>query len=201
MSKMWCAILLVVIAVVALTEQPARADFYKYTDNSGAVCMTNDRNAVPKEYRSTMKVVREDSPAKQEAAPLPDMGRKSRSVPVPEPAAAPEPSPDSTSASQSRWRLPARLSPSTPLAYLGACVVIFFIVRKVVQQVSSAHLSRLIYLCFFLGIFVFGYKCYAEHIVDNYFTVKARILQMYEKANKREVPEPQQLAPQVVREE
>lgn len=180
---------------------PVHADFYKYTDNTGAVCISNTLDAVPKQYRSTMKIVRDDSLEKkdpgarrasaaaapvssvqtQQAAPLLPSSGSLPSAPQQKELAPDTPSraPGGAPASQP-WRL--------PLMYGGAIVVIFFIIRKLAASLPSQLLTRVIYLAFFLGVFVFGYKFYAEQVVSGYFTAKTRILALFEKANRREAP-------------
>lgn len=179
--KRFLAAVLLLTPLLTLTCLPARADFYSYTDKSGAVCMTNSLSAVPPQYRSGMKVVKEEPPPKQESPPLPRKGTAPGHAPLPETAVHPDDPP-----AQPGWQLPGKFAPATPLLYSGVIVAISLGIRKLVQQLSSALLARVIYIGFFLGVFVYAYKSYAEHVVDNYFTVKTRILKMYEKANRRD---------------
>jgi hypothetical protein len=55
---------------------------------------------------------------------------------------------------------------------------------------ETALLGRVIYLAFFLGVFVFAYKAYADHVTNSYFSIKNKILVMFEKSNRREMPDP-----------
>jgi len=196
MRKRFLAAVLLLTPLLTLTCLPARADFYSYTDSNGAVCMTNTLSAVPPQYRSGMKVVKEEAPPKQEAPPRPRKGTTPVQAPQPETAAPPDDPP-----AQPGWQLPGRFAPATPLLYSGVIVTIFLVIRRLVQQLSSALLARMIYVGFFLGVFVYAYKSYAEHVVGNYFTVKARILKMYEKANRRDDSGLQPAGLPVVREE
>jgi hypothetical protein len=51
-------VLLVAAAVCLLSGSPdARADFFKYKDDSGAVVITNNLEDVPQKYRKRVKVV------------------------------------------------------------------------------------------------------------------------------------------------
>ena len=44
-------------AILCLSAGPARAEFYKYKDSSGALVITNKLEDVPKKYRKNVKVV------------------------------------------------------------------------------------------------------------------------------------------------
>jgi hypothetical protein len=45
------------------------ADIYKYTDDSGSVCITNSLQNVPKKFRSSLFVVKEDVPVQKKLLP------------------------------------------------------------------------------------------------------------------------------------
>lgn len=48
----------------------AYADIYKYTDDSNAVCITNNLDSVPKKFRSSVKITKEDVlPSQQKLLP------------------------------------------------------------------------------------------------------------------------------------
>jgi hypothetical protein len=185
--------------ILLMTSGLAHADFYKYTDNTGAVCISNTLDAVPKQYRSTMKVVRDDSLEKKD----PGARRSSPPAASPSPAGQPQKTAPSSGSMPSEPQqkdvtsetsspagagTPASQPWRQPLMYGGALVALFLVVRKVVASISSPQLSRVIYLAFFLGVFAFGFKLYADHVVNGYFTAKTRIMAMFEKANRREAP-------------
>lgn len=67
--------------------------------------------------------------------------------------------------------------------------------RKLSSLLSSALLAKVIYLAFFLGVFAFAYKSYAEHVTSSYFSIKKKVLAMFEKANRREMPESDAISP------
>ncbi len=51
---------------------PGHADIYKYQDESGAICITNSLDAVPKKFRKGMTVVKEEVPKQEKLlAPVP----------------------------------------------------------------------------------------------------------------------------------
>lgn len=168
----------------------ACADYYKYTDGSGVVCITNSLGTVPPKYRATMKVIREETLAKKDKGARTEAPREASVAPEAAPQAeAPNNAPSEEPASFS-GRLFARFPWSRPLCIVFAILMAFFLVRKLSSHISSALLSKVIYLAFFLGIFVFAYKAYAEHVTASYFSIKNKILVMFEKSNRREMPDP-----------
>jgi hypothetical protein len=166
-------------------NHPAHADYYKYTDKTGAVCITNNPDAVPPKYRATMKVIREETLAKKD--------RESRIGTPAQPAAGVAPqekndvaplepaSPLARLTSGAPWKKPALVA--------GAIVCLFLFVRKLSAILPSALLAKVIYLAFFLGTFVFLYKAYAEHVTNSFFTIKTKVIAMFEKSNRREAPD------------
>ena len=166
-------------------ERPARADYYKYTDDKGAVCITNTLDSVPPRYRKRMQVIRDETlSAKDTLKPK---------APAPEqPQAAEEPATRPTQAVQPETRfgrLSARYPWVKPLVFLGAFMACFLLVVKLAAIIPSPLIARLIYLAFFLGIFLFAYKSYADYLVSGYFSAKQKILPMFGKANERQAPE------------
>jgi hypothetical protein len=158
----------------------ARADFYKYKDSAGAVCITNDPNAVPPRYRASMKVVRDEAlekkdPGARKQAPQ-ETPTASRDNAVSGVEQTPVPAVEPASRTES---LTGRFPWLKPLLVVAGIGVLFLIVVKVASLLPSSQLARLIYLAFFLGVFVFGYKLYAEYMVNNYQTIKAKILAMF----------------------
>ena len=167
----------------------ACADYYKYTDGSGAVCITNSLGTVPPKYRATMKVIREETLAKKDKGALKEAPREASVAPEAAPQAE-TPKNASSDPTSFSGRLFARFPWSRPLCVVFATLMAFFLVRKLSSQISSALLARAIYLAFFLGVFVFAYNAYAEHVTNSYFSIKNKILVMFEKSNRRELPDP-----------
>jgi len=165
----------------------AAADYYRYTDGGGVVSMTNKLESVPARYRSTMKVIREDPPAKKipqarkEAPPEAEVPAAPVQAGAAEPASVP---------AGKFAELSARFIWFKPLFYLGAFLATFIAIVKVTALLPSALLSKLIYLAFFLGVFVFLYKAYVEHVVSSTRNIKEKAVTMMKKANAREQAEP-----------
>ncbi|HEY6871086.1 MAG TPA: hypothetical protein VI298_00030 [Geobacteraceae bacterium] len=191
-------VITVVCVVVALLAclGDARADYYKYTDKGGAVCITNNLDAVPRKYRATMKVIREETLDKKGRGADREGGAAGAAPPETASQAQEQnnvaPAGEPTSA---YGRLAARFPWFKPLLFVGAALAVFILVTKLSSVLPSPLLSRVIYLAFFLGLFVIVYKSYADHVTESYFTIKTKVLAMFEKANRREMPEPGELPP------
>ena len=171
----------------------ALADYYKYTDSSGSINITNKLDSVPQKYRARAKVIKDDTLSKQDPG-----ARKQQPEPAQEEAdaprevAAPQPAP----APQGKFaELAARYVWFKPLCYLAAFMAAFVVVIKLASLVPSGQLSKLIYLSFFLGVFVFLYKAYVEHVVADSLAVKEKAVNMMKKSVVREVPLPGEAPP------
>jgi hypothetical protein len=168
----------------------ACADYYRYTDNKGVICITNNLNAIPPKYRSTMKVIREDKPGRL------DRGSQTQTTPdgspvVLEPATAGHARQAVTSSqSDSRFsHFMSRFPLFKLLIIIAGIVAASVIIIKLTSLIPSPQLARLINIAFFLGLFVFAYKLYAENLVGNYFSIKTKVLWIFTGANVREAPE------------
>jgi len=53
-------LLMTLVFISGMGIKPGSADFYKYTDKTGMMQMTNDLEAVPKEYRAKAIVIKEE---------------------------------------------------------------------------------------------------------------------------------------------
>ena len=171
------------LALVALSL-PAGADYYSYTDANGTPVITNRLEAVPVKYRAGMRVVKEDRPAATRPGavpPAPGPGVRHEPAPVPEPPAPARPARTEGLAQRFPWL--------KPLGIAAGLMAGFVAVAGIAAHLSSPQLARVLYLAFFLGVFVFAYKSYAESLVERYFTVKARIVSMFRKANARQAEE------------
>jgi len=175
------------------TVPVALADYYKYTDTSGAVNMTNKLDSVPQKYRSRMKVIRDDAQTKKDTG----TSKQQQSAPPQEESSAPEASSTAPAAENAGKfaALTARYVWFKPLAYLVAILASFLVVVKLTALVPSTQLSKLIYLSFFLGVFVFLYKAYVEHVVTDALAVKEKTITIMKKANAREIQLPGEAPP------
>lgn len=168
----------------------ACADYYRYTDNKGIICITNNLNTIPPKYRSTMKVIREDKPGRLEGGSQTQTSQGRSSEALEQSAASHDRQGDTPSQSDSQLAKFMARFPLIKLMFIIAGIVsASFIILKLTSVIPSPQLARLINIVFFLGLFVFAYKLYSDYLVGNYFTVKEKILEIFTKAKVREVPE------------
>ena len=180
---------LLLLILVAAMPQTVHADYYRYTDSSGAVCITNNRDAVPPKYRAAMKVVREETLAAKDKVRHPEPLRDAQPAPAtsispPDKAAAAAEEPTTT-----YGRLASRYTWFKPLLFAGAVILLYLIVRKIAAALPSANFARLLCIVFFLGVFVVVYVSYARYLSSSYNSLKTKMLAIFEKTTRREAPE------------
>jgi hypothetical protein len=171
-------LLLALLTLTATFPSGACADFYRYTDGSGAVNITNSLDSVPKKYRSTMKVVRED-PAPKKAA-VPETAQEPVSVTPVSQTVAP------ANAAARLDELSGRFPWLKPLLYLAAIVALWAVIIKVTSLLPSRLLGRVIYVAFAVGVVTFLYKSYAEHVVETTHKLKEDAAAVAQKAAERQ---------------
>ena len=180
--------LMLLFAVTLGIVPVALADYYKYTDASGAVNISNKLESVPQKYRSHLKVIKDETLSKQDTGarkeqqpePAQEESSMSKETAAPAPALAPQ---------GKIAELSARFIWFKPLLYVGAILAAFLVVLKLASVVPSPQLSKLIYLSFFIGVFTFLYKAYVEHVVADSLAVKQKAVTMMKKTNVRELPD------------
>lgn len=173
--------------ILLLLPQLVVADYYKYTDSSGSVNITNNLQSVPKKYRSTMKVIKEESLNKRETAPK----QTPQASPAVQDAAPQKTAEEPPAKPKTRFEeLSGRYPWMKALLIIGALLCSFLAVIKLTSFLPSRMLAKLVCLVFFLGIFVFTYKAYADYMVKSYIDIKERVINMFKKSNVREAPIP-----------
>jgi len=162
----------------------AFADYYKYTDASGAVNITNKLESVPQKYRSRVKVITDEKLNQK------DLGaRKAVPESVQEDAAPAKE--EAAPAPRGKFaELGERFAWFKPLVYLAGVFAALLVVIKIAALVPSAMLARLIYLSFFIGVSAFLYKVYIDHMVAESIAVKNKAVNMMKKSMVREMPLP-----------
>ncbi len=159
----------------------ADAVYYKYRDGKGTICITNDVDAVPKKFRGGMQIITDETLAKKDkGARRPTESEQVEDV---MPAAAPQ--------QPTSWfgRMATRFPWVRPALFLVAVSAAFCVVSKLASLFPSPMLARIVYIAFFLVVFTYGYKAYADYTVQSYFTIKGRVLTMFSKSNERIAPE------------
>jgi len=186
MTRSYLRILLLILLTLVFVPA-AQADYYKYTDASGIVTISNTADSVPQKYRSRMKVIREETLSRKD----PGARKAQQAAPAQEENTAPAEAaaPLAATAPQGKIaELSARYVWFTPLLYVIGLCVAFLLVIKIAALVPSPQLSKLIYLSFFLGVFVFLYRTYVTHVVEDSLAVKEKAINMMKKSVVREIP-------------
>ena len=191
MTRILLPILLLCLFVSAdfAAVPEALADYYKYTDSQGMISITNKLDSVPARYRSTMKVVREEP--KKAAGAGKEAQQPERYEPeVVEATASEQAAALPVQAPAGKFaELSARFVWFKPLAYLAGFIALFVAIVKVTSLLPSPLLSKMIYLGFFLGVFVFVYQAYVAHVVESSLKIKENAAAMMKKSTVRELPE------------
>ncbi|HWI41964.1 MAG TPA: DUF4124 domain-containing protein [Verrucomicrobiae bacterium] len=172
------------ILVIAglLAASPAAADYYRYTDSKGTVSITNDIRNVPEKYRKTMKVIRDEDLAKKDRAAAP-------AVQAPAPSAAPVPQAEAPAPPGATAAFMGKYPWAKPLVFVAGGVAFLFLFLRLLSALPPGPLGRVIALVFFVGVGLFGFKMYSEHLVAGYFTTEEKILAMFRKSQQREAPD------------
>ncbi len=159
------------------------ADYYKYKDDKGSICITNVLESVPRKYRATMKVIPDGSSRKK-------VRTEQQQAEPEQPAAGEQParisSPVPSRLSDRIARLAERWPWLKPSAIIFGIIAGFIIVFKLARVLPSPQMARLLYIIFFLGVFVIIYKSYVDYLVGGYTEIKHKVVTMFKKANERE---------------
>lgn len=183
MKKIKVILLLGALCLACALPSRVLADYYRYTDARGVVHITNKLNAVPAQYRATMKVTREE--------PKKDAGAGQASAPSHPSAENPAAQQEVPAQAQGRFaQLASRHVWVKPLLVAAALAALFLAVVKLASWLSSPLLSRVIYMTFFVGVMVFLYKTYVDYMVEGSMKIRDRAVSMIKKSSNREVPEP-----------
>lgn len=151
---------------------------YRYKDGAGNACFTDDWRNIPAAFRASAEPPVPAASGVSVPQP-PAMASAVPPAPVSQPPETQDPVPPA-SAGMPGW---AKIA-----IYLGAVVAGLFLLAKVLRQIASPLLGRLILLACFLGVMTYGYKLYVDNMVDGYFAIKQKAIKLMDKALKREPP-------------
>lgn len=129
----------------------AGADMYKYVDDSGAVYITNSLASVPKRFRASMTVVKEEQAAPQKL--LPAVQKRSS-----------DPLPQAQSDSQPVVQAEAAPAPDNRQKYLrsalivGGIIAAYFLLGRLGGALGSPRVGTLLFLLLLLvgGVYLYG---------------------------------------------
>ncbi len=146
-----CFTLIVVLSVSAAVVSSVHADMYKYQDGSGAVCLTNTLDSVPKEYRKGMTVVREEAPKQEKLLPPLPAGKPARIEQVDLAESVGVPSTPMVQTGERYKHVKGGL-------ILAAMIAGSFIVGRLAGAIGSPRLGNLLFLAILLagGVYIYG---------------------------------------------
>jgi hypothetical protein len=179
----------VLLLLCLFSPLPALADYYRYADGQGTVCFTDDYKSIPRQFRAKAQRIKEP-PAHPGQLPPPPPARQPATAAVqPEATAAEQPPPPQPARAELLLQTLREFWARAwfrVVAFVALAGAVLLLLARVARHLAAPQLVRVIYLAFFLGCFVFAYKLYADYMVQSYFIVKARALEMMQQANRRE---------------
>ena len=135
----------------------AFADLYKYVDANGVVCMTNALESVPKRYRTSLTVVKEDQPAPKKL--LPEV-QKINSDPLPQPAAESRQTLQNTA--------PTATGDNSRYLHTGliisSVVVAYFLLGRLAAALGTPRVGTILFLLLVLGGGIYLYGLYINEM-------------------------------------
>lgn len=134
---------------------PCHADMYKYHDESGAVCITNSLDAVPKKFRKGMTVVKEDQPKQEKLlAPLPANVPAQKREGDPQVQKSEQQAAASAAVAQSMSRAKYVRTALIIVAMIGAC----FVMGRLTSSLGAPRMGTVLFLTVVLtgGVYLYG---------------------------------------------
>ncbi len=145
----------------------AYADIYKYTDETGSVCITNSLEKVPKKFRSAMTVVREDAQAEKKMLPA---TQKRTAGPAPALQSV-QPQPELQSVAQPVSN-DSRKKYITTAALIAGLVAVYFILGKITEYIDFQRVGTVLFLLVVLTGGVYLYGMYIEEMRATFDTLR-----------------------------
>lgn len=149
MVRIW--LLLIGSMLLCGLAEPALADMYKYVDDSGAVCITNSLASVPKKFRSSMTVVKEESAAPKKL--LPEVEKRT-SDPLPQARI------ESRPAEAERVVPPVDNRPKylRTALIIGGIIAAYFLLGRLCGSLGAPRVGTLLFVLLMLvgGVYLYG---------------------------------------------
>lgn len=148
---------IVVFLLIIFALPLCYADMYRYTDDSGSVCITNSLESVPKKYRKAMTVVKEESASPKKL--LPEV-QKRTTDPLPQAGAHQSAIQEETSLQPVDNR-PKYIRTALVVA---AVVASFFLLGWIGRAIGAPRTGTLLFLLFTLVGGVYLYRLYVKEL-------------------------------------
>lgn len=150
------------------------ADIYTYMDDSGTVCMTNSLGAVPKKFRKSMRVVKEERPKTQKQPQA-----VGNSVPQAAPPEADASQPASvTMHKQDKYKKTGFV--------VGGFILLWYLLTKLPQGVGYQRTASVLLLFGALLSSVYLYRLYVEQMTAVYHELRTNALNIKKNVETRE---------------
>lgn len=177
----------VVIAVLLgsglLGVRTAFADYFRYTDSSGTVCLTNDLKSIPERYRKKAVLVSRDAPKAEQAKPAvsqPPADQATEEA-VSQPR-APEGFRERAAALFTKERM------MTALKIVGAIMLVvaaYTGIGMLAAYLGCRQIGTVVRIVFTLGVLVYGFVMYADRMSAAFSRVKGEVTSIQQKSEKR----------------
>ncbi len=155
--------LLILALLTGFAVQESAADFYKYKDKAGIVNMTNNLEAVPKQYRAKALVIKEEikKPDVSEALVVPGQAAGAINAEV----ATPEPKKVSMAS-----MLAAKYG--TPLLIVFIFLSLFIYMGDICKVLRVGQFAGVLRLLMFSMLIVYVYQLGVKRMADTFVTLK-----------------------------
>lgn len=139
---------LAIILLIIAAAPSVLADMYRYQDESGSVCMTNNLDSVPRKFRKGMTIVRDEAPGQSKL--LPSAGKQQETKQLEDVAPLSTPTPVSPGTNRERFI-------RTGLVVV-AVVILCFVISRIAAAVSLQKIGTLLVLLLLLvgGVYLYG---------------------------------------------
>ncbi|NTW99970.1 MAG: DUF4124 domain-containing protein [Geobacteraceae bacterium] len=142
-----------VMVSAVLLSVACHADMYTYVDAAGTVCMTNSMASVPKQYRASVTVVKEDTPAQRKL--LPEVQKLNRD-PAPEAASVKQSYGDARAPELQQTGADRRFTRT--LLVVAGIIAGYFILSRIAATVGFPRAGSALFLLMVLlgGVYLYG---------------------------------------------
>ena len=177
----------VVVAVLLgsglLGVRTASADYYRYTDSSGTVCLTNNLKSIPERYRKKAVLVSKDAPKVEQ--PKPAVSQPSADQAAGAAVSQPQ------APTGFRERAAAMFTKERMMTALKIVVAIVLVVSAytgigmLATYLGCRQIGTLVRIVFTLGVLVYGFVMYADRMAAAFSKVKGEVTSAQQKSEMR----------------
>lgn len=174
--------LLFLVCSLLFVTSVAYADMYKYVDDTGSVVITNSIESVPKKYRTSMKVIKEEIPLSQQKL-LPEVQKRKTD---------PTPSTQSVQTQRELQKESQGITADSREKYintgfvLAAIIVGYFIMTRLTGSLGFPRMGMIAFLLLVLTGGVYLYNLYIKEMSATFSKLRKDALGMKMNVETRE---------------